>query len=77
MPANLHPVASPAVPASPAEPLRFLTVDEAASRLGWSKRKCYHLIQRGELPSFKQDGHRRILSTALEAYMIAVAAGGR
>ncbi len=50
------------------EPL-LLKVDDAADRLALGRSITYGLIQRGELPSVKIGGARRVLLSDLEAFV--------
>jgi excisionase family DNA binding protein len=50
----------------------LLTVEDAAQLLKVSRSKLYELIQKG-LPTVKIDGKRRILPTALAAWVQAQA----
>ena len=47
----------------------LLSVDEAAQSLHISRVGIYRLLKRGELPSVKIGGLRRISVTALQAYV--------
>ena len=47
----------------------LLTVGQAAARIGLGRSFCYELIRRGELPSVKIGGARRIVTTDLERFV--------
>jgi excisionase family DNA binding protein len=50
-------------------------VGEAAEILSISRSKAWELIARGELPSVKIDGARRVTRTALETYVAGLGGG--
>lgn len=47
----------------------LLTIDEAARRLDMCKSMVYRFIRRGDLPSLKIGGSRRVLVRELEAFV--------
>ncbi len=47
----------------------LLTVEETAHLLSLSRMSVYRLIQRGDLPSIKIGGSRRVSMSALRAYL--------
>ncbi len=47
----------------------LLTIADAAQRLSIGRSMLYTLIQRGELPSVKLGGARRVLLADLEAFV--------
>jgi len=50
----------------------LLRVPEAAAELGISRAKLYELMSRGELPSVRVDGCRRIRRSDLVAFVAAL-----
>jgi excisionase family DNA binding protein len=60
---------------SAAEPMA-LTTDQVAQLLGLSRSTVTAMIGRGELPSVKVGGSRRVLRRDLETYLASIAAGG-
>jgi excisionase family DNA binding protein len=51
------------------EPLRFLTLEEAAVLLQVSKRTLHRMVQRSELPAFKVGRQWRINESHLSKWM--------
>jgi excisionase family DNA binding protein len=47
----------------------LLTPEEAAEVLGISRSKLYELLRRGDLPSVRIDGSRRVATSVLRAYV--------
>lgn len=47
----------------------LLTIDEAARRMQLCKSMVYRFIRRGELPSLKIGGSRRVMARELEAFV--------
>lgn len=47
----------------------LLTIEETARRLEMCKSMIYRFIRRGELPSLKIGGSRRVLVSELEAFV--------
>ena len=50
----------------------LLTVSQAAALLALSRAKTWELVGRGDIPSVKVDGSRRIRVTDLERYVEAL-----
>jgi excisionase family DNA binding protein len=54
------------------EPLRFLTLEEAAVLLQVSKRTLHRMVQRSELPAFKVGRQWRIQESELIKFIQSV-----
>lgn len=54
---------------------RLYKVAEVAARLGLGKSKTWELIARGEIPSVKIDGARRVTHAQLAAYITRLEGG--
>jgi excisionase family DNA binding protein len=50
----------------------LLSVTDAARVLGIGRSKAYELIKRGDIPSVRIDGSRRVRVRDLEAYIAAL-----
>jgi excisionase family DNA binding protein len=50
-------------------------VGEAAEMLGIGRSKAWELVSRGDLPSLKIDGARRVTRAALEDYVARLGEG--
>lgn len=57
-------------------PPEALTTDQVARRLGLSRSTVATMICRGQMPSVKIGGARRVLRRDLDAYLTALASGG-
>lgn len=48
----------------------LLRTEEVAEALGWSRSKVYQLLARGDIPSVKVAGSRRVKVSDLEHYVM-------